>query len=56
MTCARAGAEEVKAVCREAIRTARPGYFIGSTTESDNSVKVENLIAMREVVMETALP
>jgi len=48
----RGSAEEVKEVCREAIRVAYPGYFIGSTTESDNSVKVENLIAMREVAME----
>jgi hypothetical protein len=44
--------DEVREVCRAAIRTAYPGYFIGSTTESDNSVKTENLIAMYEVVME----
>ena len=48
----RGSCAEVKAVCREAIRAARPGYFIGSTTESDNSVAVENLLAMREVVEE----
>jgi len=44
--------EEVREVCREAIRTSYPGYFIGSTTESDNSVKLENLVALYEVVME----
>jgi len=44
--------EEVRAVCRDAIRTACPGYFIGSTTESDNSVKLENLLALFEVVNE----
>jgi len=42
---------EVREVCRRAIRDARPGYFIGSTTESDNSVSVENLLAMREEVL-----
>ena len=44
--------EEVKQVCREAIRDAYPGYFMGSTTEADNSCKAENLIAMYEVAME----
>jgi hypothetical protein len=44
--------EEVRAVCRQAIRDAYPGYFIGSTTESDNSVKLENLLALLEVVEE----
>lgn len=44
--------EEVRAVCRQAIRDAYPGYFIGSTTESDNSCKLENLLAMLEVVEE----
>ena len=48
----RAQPSEVEEVCRQAIRVAYPGYFIGSTTESDNSVKLENLIAMREVAME----
>ena len=41
--------EEVREVCRDAIRTAYPGYFIGSTTEADNSCRLENLIAMFQV-------
>jgi len=48
----RASPAQVREVCREAIRVAYPGYFIGSTTESDNSVKLENLVAMYEVAME----
>jgi hypothetical protein len=44
--------QEVKAVCRAAIRDAYPGFFMGSTTEADNSCKPENLIAMYEVAME----
>ena len=44
--------EEVKEVCRQAIRDAYPGFFMGSTTEADNSCKTENLIAMYEVAME----
>ena len=44
--------EEVTEVCRQAIRDAYPGYFIGSTTEADNSCKTENLIAMYNVAME----
>ena len=44
--------DEVRAVCEEAIRTAYPGYFIGSTTEADNSCRLENLIAMVEVAKE----
>lgn len=48
----RATPEEVKEICRAAIRVGYPGYFIGSTTESDNSVQLANLIAMHEVVME----
>ena len=44
--------EEVKQVCRDAIRDAYPGYFMGSTTEADNSCQTENLIAMYEVAME----
>lgn len=42
--------EEVREVCRQAIRDAYPGYFIGSTTEMDNSAKLENIIAMYEEV------
>jgi hypothetical protein len=44
--------EEVRHVCREAIRDAYPGFFMGSTTETDNSCKLENIIAMYEVAME----
>ncbi|NQU41850.1 hypothetical protein HQ520_01095 [bacterium] len=44
--------DEVREVCRQAIRDAAPGYFMGSTTESDNSCKLENLIAMHEVALE----
>jgi hypothetical protein len=44
--------DEVREVCRQAIRDAYPGYFMGSTTEADNSCKLENLLAMREVALE----
>jgi len=44
--------EEVREVCRQAVRDAGPGYFMGSTTEADNSCKLENLLAMREVALE----
>jgi len=44
--------DEVKAVCRQAIQDVYPGFFMGSTTEADNSCKPENLIAMYEVAME----
>jgi len=44
--------DEVKSVCRQAIQDAYPGYFMGSTTEADNSCKPENLVAMYEVAME----
>jgi hypothetical protein len=38
--------EEVYKVSKEAIETASPGYFIGSTTELDNSARLENILAM----------
>ena len=41
--------DEVREVCRQAIRDAYPGYFMGSTTEADNSCRLENLQAMFEV-------
>lgn len=41
---------EVKEVCREAIEVGYPGYFIGSTTELDNGAKLENVLAMLEIV------
>jgi hypothetical protein len=44
--------EEVREVCRQAVRDAYPGFLMGSTTESDNSCRAENLIAMYEVAME----
>jgi len=43
--------EEVREVCRQAIRDARPGYFIGSTTELDNSVRLANVMAMIDEAM-----
>jgi len=45
--------DQVREVCRQAIRDAYPGFFMGSTTEADNSCRLENLIAMREVALET---
>lgn len=45
--------EEVREVCRDAIRTAYPGYFIGSTTEADNSSALNNLIAMIDTAHNT---
>lgn len=44
--------DEVREVCRQAIRDAYPGYFMGSTTEADNSCRLENLVAMYEVAMD----
>jgi hypothetical protein len=41
--------DEVREVCRDAIRACSPGYFIGSTTELDNSSRLENILAMHEV-------
>jgi hypothetical protein len=43
--------EEVRTACRQAIRDAGQGYFMGSTTEADNSCRLENLLAMREVAL-----
>ncbi|MCE9557224.1 MAG: hypothetical protein K8T91_28075 [Planctomycetes bacterium] len=45
--------DEVREVCRQAIRDASPGFLMGSTTEADNSCKAENLLAMYEVAHET---
>lgn len=44
--------EQVREVCRQAIRDVGPGFLMGSTTEADNSCQVENLIAMYEVAHE----
>jgi len=43
--------EQVRSVCRDAIRIASPGYFIGSTTELDNGSRLENILAMWEVAL-----
>jgi len=43
--------EQVRRVCRDAIRIASPGYFIGSTTELDNGSRLENILAMWEVAL-----
>jgi len=42
--------QQVKEECRKAIKDAGPGYFIGSTTEIDNSTKLENIIALYQVI------
>lgn len=47
--------EGTRAVCRQAIRDAYPGLLMGSTTEADNSCRLENLIVMWETARE-ALP
>lgn len=39
-------AEAVSAECEKMIRTAGPGYFLGSTTELHNKVPAENILAM----------
>jgi len=45
--------EEVKRICKETIAEAGAGYFIGSTTELENTAKLENVLAMlREAGME----
>jgi hypothetical protein len=44
--------DQVREVCRQAIRDAYPGLLMGSTTEADNSCKAENLVAMYEVARE----
>lgn len=41
--------DQVRAVCRKAIANAPRGYFMGSTTEIDNSSRLENVLAMMEV-------
>jgi hypothetical protein len=44
--------DQVRATCRQAIADAGPGYFMGSTTEADNSCTLENLLAMYQVAQE----
>ncbi len=38
--------EQVREVCRQAVTDAPSGYFMGSTTEIDNSSRLENVLAM----------
>lgn len=41
--------EEVRRVCKEAVAAAGKGYFIGSTTEIENTAKLENVLEMLRV-------
>ena len=41
--------EEVRKVCEKAIADVPRGYFIGSTTELDNTAKLENILTMLDV-------
>jgi uroporphyrinogen decarboxylase len=41
--------DQVREVCRQTVASAPTGYFIGSTTELDNSSRLENILAMMEV-------
>lgn len=41
--------DQVKEVCRKTIESAPSGYFMGSTTEIDNTSRLENVLAMIEV-------
>jgi uroporphyrinogen decarboxylase len=41
--------DEVRAVCQKTIADAPTGYFMGSTTEIDNTSRLENVLAMMEV-------
>jgi hypothetical protein len=41
--------DQVREVCQEAISVAPSGYLMGSTTEIDNSSRLENVLAMVEV-------
>ncbi len=45
--------DEVRQACQEAIRIASPGYFLGSTSELDNSANFANILAMLEVAWGT---
>ena len=42
-------ADEVRLVCENAVKAAPTGYFMGSTTELDNSSKLENILVMLDV-------
>lgn len=41
--------EQVREVCRQTVASAPTGYLMGSTTELDNSSRLENILAMLEV-------
>ena len=41
--------DQVRAVCRQAVADAPSGYCMGSTTEIDNSSRLENVLAMMAV-------
>lgn len=41
--------DQVREVCRRTIAAAPTGYFLGSTTEIDNTSRLENVLAMIEV-------
>lgn len=41
--------DQVREVCRKTVKDAPTGYFMGSTTEIDNSSRLENVLAMMEV-------
>ena len=41
--------DQVREVCQNTIKEASSGYFMGSTTEIDNSSRLENVLAMMEV-------
>jgi hypothetical protein len=41
--------DQVRDICRKTIEEAPTGYFMGSTTEIDNSSNLENVLAMIEV-------
>ena len=44
--------EDVRTECRNAVREAGNGFFMGSTTEIDPGSKIENVLAMYEVSRE----
>ena len=41
-------ASEVRSICEQTIREADGGYFIGSTTELENTARLENVLEMLE--------
>lgn len=48
--------EEVRRVVRDSIDVASPGYFPGSTTEMDNSARLDNALVMFEEVLGRPVP